>query len=148
MSRDEQNHVRVSSTARTFFVTLARTIDARTLSGTAHGHTMTFHEILDLFLAHHGYLPDPADNVGQARFTHLKQILAEQPTLIARGPVPAPVRPDARRRAEASSPDQARLIRALRRLVYTDRILDLQTAKKYCEIAAIPIESLSPEGPA
>lgn len=147
MANDERNHVRISTASRMFLVTLARTIDAHTLADPPYGHTVSFREIFDLVLIHHGHLP-PADNerVNQ-HLKHLREILAtREPATLAAGPVPRPIRPDMRvRRDSTALVEHASVIRALRRLVYTDKIVELSAAYRYCEIVGIPTAALSPD---
>ncbi|MFA5860673.1 MAG: hypothetical protein WDA16_03165 [Candidatus Thermoplasmatota archaeon] len=149
MTNDERDHVRISTASRIFLVTLARTIDARTLADTPYGHTVSFRKILDLVLIHHGHLPALDNERVKERLTHLREILAtREPASLATGPVPRPIRPNARslRRDDTALIEHASLIRALRRLVYTDKILELPAAYRYCEIVGIPTAALSPEG--
>lgn len=146
MTSDERDHVRISTASRVFLVTLARTIDARTLADTRHGHTMSFREIFDLVLIHHGHLPAVDNERVNRRLAHLREILTtSEPASLATGPVPRPIRPTMRqpRRDDTALVEHASLIRALRRLVYTDKILELAAAYRYCEILGIPAAALT-----
>lgn len=147
MPHDERDHVRISTATRVFLITLARTIDARTLAGTPHGRTMSFREIFDLVLIHHGHLPASDNTRVNERLTHLRDILAtHEPASLATGPVPRPIRPNASlRRNDTALVEHSALVRALRRLVYTDKILELPAAYRYCELVGIPTAAIGPE---
>src|SRR5687767_14940138 len=104
MSNDERDHVRISTASRIFLVTLARTIDARAFADTPYGHTVSFREIFDLLLIHHGHLPAADDDRVYQHLTHLRQILAtREPASLATGPIPRPIRPNMRVRRDSTA---------------------------------------------
>lgn len=147
MMPNERDHVRISTASRVFLVTLARTIDARMIADTPYGHTVSFREIFDLVLIHHGHLP-PANNERVERhLTHLREILATQePPSLGAGPVPRPIRRNMRTRHDTTAlVEHATLVRAIRRLVFTDKILELPAAYRYCELVGIPPSAIDPE---